>query len=325
MANEDFAYAVARIRVKENSLFTSSVLEQLLSCKTYDEALRFLLDRGWAYPDTEPLADAVLNAELKKSWDTVEEMVDDMSLFDVMRLSADFHNLKAAIKLVYTDSSLLYDRLFISNGTIEPEILVKAIREKDYSSLPEFMTESADEAYNTLLHTGDGQLCDMIIDKASLKAIYEKGKNASVQVLRDYAEVTVAAADIKVAVRCAKTGKSVQFISNILVDCETLDIEALAHAAGQGIDAVTEYLETTAYSEAAEYVRKSMALFECWCDNCVMKKVRSEKYNSFTIGPLVGYLLAKETEIKSVRMILSGKLNNLPDDIVRERLREMYV
>lgn len=325
MASEDFAYAVARIRVKETSLFSSAVLEQLLSCKTYDEAIRFLIDKGWGTPDTKPEAEAILRDELCKAWDAVGEMVDDMSLFDVMRMPADFHNLKAAVKLVYTNSSLPYDRLFLSNGTLEPEVFVKAIREKNYLDLPEFMAEAVGEAYDTLLHTGDGQLCDMIIDKASLKAIREAGKKAEVSVLKDYAEVTVAAADIKIAVRCAKTGKTVPFILNVLAECDTLDVTALAQAAGQGTDAVIEYLEGTDYAEAAEYVRKSMALFECWCDNCVMKKVRPEKYNSFTIGPLVGFLLAKETEIKSVRMILSGKLNNLPDAIVRERLREMYV
>ncbi|MCI8744511.1 MAG: V-type ATP synthase subunit C, partial [Lachnospiraceae bacterium] len=35
--------------------------------------------------------------------------------------------------------------------------------------------------------------------------------------------------------------------------------------------------------------------------------------------------LARENEIKTVRIILSGKLNGLSDDSIRERVREMYV
>ena len=42
-------------------------------------------------------------------------------------------------------------------------------------------------------------------------------------------------------------------------------------------------------------------------------------------GPLAAYILARENEIKSVRIILSGKINNLSDDSLRERVREMYV
>ena len=47
--------------------------------------------------------------------------------------------------------------------------------------------------------------------------------------------------------------------------------------------------------------------------------------NSFSIGPLVAYILARENEIKTVRIILSGKQNDFSDDAIRERVREMYV
>jgi V/A-type H+-transporting ATPase subunit C len=43
------------------------------------------------------------------------------------------------------------------------------------------------------------------------------------------------------------------------------------------------------------------------------------------ISPLAAYILARENEIKSVRILLSGKINDLPEDSIRERLREMYV
>jgi V/A-type H+-transporting ATPase subunit C len=53
--------------------------------------------------------------------------------------------------------------------------------------------------------------------------------------------------------------------------------------------------------------------------------MKPQKTNPFTIGPLAAYILARQNEIKCVRMVLSAKLNGLPDDMIRERLREMYV
>ena len=47
--------------------------------------------------------------------------------------------------------------------------------------------------------------------------------------------------------------------------------------------------------------------------------------NPFTVGPLFAYVLARQNEISTVRIILSGKLNELDDGMIRERLREMYV
>jgi V/A-type H+-transporting ATPase subunit C len=41
-----------------------------------------------------------MNSE--KAWDFIADLVEDMSVFDVLLLPNDYHNLKAAIKLVYT-------------------------------------------------------------------------------------------------------------------------------------------------------------------------------------------------------------------------------
>ena len=46
------------------------------------------------------------------------------------------------------------------------------------------------------------------------------------------------------------------------------------------------------------------------------------------IGIFAGYalyVLARQNEIKTARIILSGKANSLSDDAIRERTREMYV
>ena len=74
-----------------------------------------------------------------------------------------------------------------------------------------------------------------------------------------------------------------------------------------------------------ERIRLRILAFERWCDNRIIEAIRPQKYNSFTIGPLVAYVLARQNEIKTVRIILTGKLNHLPDDAIRERVREMYV
>ena len=57
----------------------------------------------------------------------------------------------------------------------------------------------------------------------------------------------------------------------------------------------------------------------------MMQTMQPQKYQSFSVGPLVAYVLARENEIKTVRIILSGKRSGLSDDSIRERVREMYV
>lgn len=322
---KDFTYAVARIRGREMSLLNGAAMEQLLASKSYEEALHYLAEKGWGYSDAPLTAEAMLAAESEKTWQLIGEMVDDMSAFDVFCIADDYHNLKAAIKLVYTGASMDTSRLYVSGGTMDPQIIERAIREKDYSLLPREMAEKAAEAYDTLLHTGDGQLCDVILDRASLEATYAAGQKAENEVLKEYATLTVVASDIKIAVRCGQVGKPLDFIRRALADCEELNTEALALAALGGVDSVVEYLSGTDYARAADALKESPAAFERWCDNLIIQHMKPQKSNPFTIGPLAAYILARQNEIKCVRMVLSGKLNGLPDDMIRERLREMYV
>lgn len=323
MSDMQYAYAVARIRSKELSLLNMQVLEQLLASKGYEECLHLLHDRGWGGSDGREDAELLLNAEREKTWDLIRELVDDMSVFDVFLYGNDYHNLKAAVKLVYSNQEIKH--IFIDHGTVDPQLIYKAVKEHDFSLLPQKMREPAQEALETLLHTGDGQLCDFILDKASLDAVYSAGRDSKNELLQQYAEVTVAVADIKIAVRACRTGKPFDLILRALAQCDSLDVQALAQAAAQKEEAIYDYIGKTAYADAVEALKRSPSAFERWCDDAVIRTIRPQRYNPFTIAPLAAYILARENEIKMVRLILSGKLNHLPEQSVRERLREMYV
>ena len=90
MSGLDYTYAAARIRVLELSLFSASVLDQLIGCDSYEEAIKFLMDKGWGTSEIEPDADAILEVERERTWKVVKELCPDMSIFDVMRLPQIF-------------------------------------------------------------------------------------------------------------------------------------------------------------------------------------------------------------------------------------------
>ncbi len=69
----------------------------------------------------------------------------------------------------------------------------------------------------------------------------------------------------------------------------------------------------------------SFSYLEKLIDDHLMQHLKRAKYISLGIEPLIAYLLAKETEIKNIRTIIVGKLNRLPEETIRERLREPYV
>lgn len=322
MAKADYTYAVARIRSKELKLLTMKDLEALISLDDYESCIRFLTEKGWGN-DTNQTGDDILSTERKKIWLLMNELVKEENAFDVFLLQNDFHNLKVTIKAI--TRNLKAENMFSEFGKVPAEKIYEAIDKRNYSQLPEYLQNTAKEAMNTLLHTSDGQLCDIIIDKACLEAVYNAGKNSDNEIIKLYSELFVASADIKIAVRCAKTNKTLDFIKQSLAECETLNINMLANSAAKGIDEICSYLSSSAYKEAVEALKKSPSAFEKYCDDLVTDKMKTQKWEPFTIGPLVAFIIARENEIKAVRIILSAKLNSLDTEIVKERLRKMYV
>lgn len=319
---ERYTYAVARIRAKELSLLDKQAFDRLMACGTYGECLGVLHDLGWGDGD-EDSGEEILAAERSKTWELLRELVPDMGVFDVFLYPIDYNNLKAAVKSTVTGAQP--EGIFLPGGTVAPELMAEAVEKNDFSPLPERMRGPAQEAYQTLLHTRDGQLCDVILDAAALSAIREAGTASDSRMIREYAEMTVAIADIKIAVRSCKTGKTAAFLKRALVPCAALDVDSLATAAVRGEGELFAYLANTPYAAAADRWKESASAFEKWCDDTVIELIKAEKSNPFTIGPLAAYLLARENEMKSVRILLSGKRNRISDGVIRERLRETYV
>lgn len=319
---QDFTYAVARIRFRETKLLSDTDLNALLMSSDADAVMRLLRDKGWG-DNTDCRSEELLALEENKLWEFINETVDDISVLNFLLIPNDYHNLKVILKCI--TRNLEPESMLIEDSVENAQAIYKAIKSREYGDLPEYMQEVAQDAMTTLLQTSDGQLCDIIVDKACMEHVYRLGKESESDIIRLYCELFVAAADIKIAIRCANTKKKLDFIRRALAECDTLDVERLAQAAFEGKDEVIAYLGTTEYRSAVDAIETSMSAFEKWCDDYMTNAMKPQKWEPFGIGPVVAYIIARQNEIKAVRMILSAKLNNLSENTIKERLRDMYV
>lgn len=320
MSNQ-YIFSVARIRRKELELLDESFMEQLLAAPDEAACLKLLTEKG--YGQQGQTAEEIFEEEDQKTWTLMAELVPDLTVFNVFRLQDDYHNLKAAIKETCTAGT--HPGIYLSSGTIPYEFMETALAERDFKKFPEEMQEPAKRAMDVLLTTRDGQMCDCIVDRAALDAVYRAAKASEGEILPLYGELTVAAADIKIAVRGAKTGKSLSFLKEALAECDTLDCGRLSQAAAASVEEVISYLKNTDYASCADEIRRSTAALERWCDNLLIRRIRPQLRNPFGIDPLAAYILARSIESKSVRMILTGKRNDFTEEEIRGRIRETYV
>ena len=90
-------------------------------------------------------------------------------------------------------------------------------------------------------------------------------------------------------------------------------------------DSVAAVLKETAYGKLCESMELGFTAFEKVCDDYLTEYVKEAKYKTLTPEPVAAYILAKETEAKCVRIIMTCKLHQIDAETIKERVREAYV
>ncbi|MBQ0015104.1 MAG: V-type ATPase subunit [Oscillospiraceae bacterium] len=319
----EYTYAVARVRANEQTLLSAADIEQLITAGDYKVTMQKLSDAGWGEIKDIYNYASYLENYFAKTWDFLVEIMSDIHELDLLLVKNDMQNLKAALKQIVSQHDA--KDLYVQSTVYDTETILKAVEDRRWNDLPDFMQEPAKEAYEVLTETANGQLADAIIDKATLERIKFLGVESGSPILAELAERMCATANIKTALRCANTGKSKDFVTRSLCDCDTISKDKLIETSLEGVDSVLKYLEESSYKDAGAKFKESTSAFEKWCDDILMECVKEARYTAFGIDPIIAYYVARDAEIKTVRIILSAKINNLPADVIRERVRALYV
>ena len=69
----------------------------------------------------------------------------------------------------------------------------------------------------------------------------------------------------------------------------------------------------------------SQHIIEKEIDNKLLEIIKSAKFKSFGIEPLIGFWVGKEMEMKNIKLILNAKLLGIETDEIKQRMRDSYV
>ena len=307
MKDVEYVYAVSFIKTLENKMLTNSDLLSLINTDGIESAKRFLREHNWSGESTEEL----LKTELKNAWTAAYEVCPKEAPIDILLYENEFHNLKTVLKAYVTNEK--WSNMVLLPSVTPPEEIEAAIKSKDIARLPAHIRDVADEAYNILTSTMDGQLLEVFIDKAEHMKVLEGARASKNEFLIGWAKLSAELTDLKTAWRCALGSKSRDFVNDALIEPK----EALFG----NVNAVKEEIKRL-YPDADT---SSIGGFEKWCDNKKLAYAKRTRGESFGFEPILSFLIGKMYEVKAVRIILTCKENGWNEDIIKERLRDAYV
>ena len=323
MKDTEFAFAVAKIRSNENKLLSHAVMDSLVGADSYDDCIRILSEAGYGDFSSKD-SDVILAEKQKEAFNLIYDSCPDKSCIDFLIVKNDFHNFKAILKCLVAHDDRM-DELLLSPTVCDKELAKKAVMQKQFDLLPKLFSETCAKAYDVLTRTLDGQLCEIILDKACIESMITLAKDSGDEFSISLAEKMAAVSNIKIALRCIRTGKDAEFMKQAFANCSLIDADKLTEASLSGEQALMEYASFVGFAAVASKIPLGYAAFEKECDDILIDCVKDAKFKALGIAPVVAYYFASESEIKTVRIILSCKKNGFGADIIRERVRKLYV
>lgn len=329
MKDTDYLSISATVRARENALLTRERRERMLDARSDEECAKVLTECGYTEP--EDLSAGAVNAVLAQAR---EELFRELKgaapqpgLVEVFQIKYDYHNAKVLIKAEAMGEEP--ERLLMSGGRYEPKALAEDYRRGEVSGCSEAMRKAMGEAKAVLADRRDPRQADLILDRACYAEMTAAARESGSPFLQGYVRLSIDAANLRTAVRCARMGAATELLRESLLPGGNVDASGLAAAKGNDLAArfAASPLEGAAQMGAALAApgAGSLTAFERACDDALTAYLAQARRVAFGEQPVVGYLCAREAEATAIRTILSGRKAGLSAEAIRERLRESYV
>ncbi|WP_027632343.1 V-type ATP synthase subunit C [Clostridium hydrogeniformans] len=328
-----YTQAVARLRVLETRLLNKIKIERMIDSSSALEALKVLQETEYGnlmgnVKRAEDYDD-LLREELKRVISLAYEITPEKSFVDIMTLKYDYHNLKVLLKAKALKSDL--DHLLMEMGTVPLEKLKLSIVSENLKELPDTMREAIEKAQSDFKESMDPQVIDIILDRYLYKDILRTAEDTEFDFIKDYVKNNIDFINIKTYIRLKQQKKEAKFFKEVFLQGGNLKEEVFIKNYEDSLENFIPKLSSLKSFEAVKsgledyLVSGRLSFFEKVTEDYLMKEAKKAKYIHFGPEPIVSYIIAKETEIKVLRIIMVGKINGLSPDAIRERLRDVYV
>ena len=330
MDKSKFIQSSTRLRVLEKEFLKSENFIRISETDTLEDALRSLSDtvyNKYINKLSSPTEyEYILKEELTNFYDELFDISPSKIPVKLLTLKYFYHNLKVLIKEDIGKKDL--KDLYMNIGDFDlkeyKDALLKGSKKNKYFELITKVEELYEEKK-------DPQLIDIYLDNAYFIELLELANESKVDLFIKYAKNLIDFTNIRTLLRAKKQEKSPEFLRSIIIEGGNIREETYLDLLNREISSDTDAFKKL---EIYKYIKEALDSFKergnlsdfgREMDNYFIDLIKDVKY--ITYGPEVVFAnaLAKEIEIKNLRIILVSKLNGLDSEFIREKLRDTYV
>lgn len=317
MPQPSYEYALGRISVLSTHLLTAAQLRRIAEASTTKKAMKLLLETGYGenVATEQEIAlgeiDFIIRDQLQLTRKRIRELTPDAELTGLFLLPVDTHNLKALLKGRLLGTSA--DGILREGGNFDLSLLKDMVQTKYYEDLPPIYNETLNQIEADLAREADPFRLSAQLDGAlfrQAKEVLDRKKENGF--IRNYFSLWADYQNTISLIRAQNLHWELSQLRLVLVDCgdipktvfeESLDVppEQLGARLNQGshgaelVQAINEFAQTNELAVIPKRMKEGLNLI-----------LRRAKWDTHSLGPIVGYLEARETEAEALRMIFGA-------------------
>jgi len=319
-----YGYQTAEIRAMELQMLSSATLVDMANAEDFEQAADFLSSSEYALPQGGR-SFAELQDIFKLRRTAARKLFSDLMLdkpvAELFKTRDDFANLRLAVRRMLTEKPLGSD--YSDEGNFPAELFAKAFEEEGHSIFPDYMQEAADRAVLGYYQNKDIRQVDYAIDASQAEYNLARARELKSIFLLGLFKIQIDLTNIRTMLRL-KLAESEQrdvFLHGGFIGLERLKngLETSYEGLGQLFFSMPHHrvVETGAGYVASN---RSFLKAEQQCEDYLMGFLKTTGQITAGPQPIIAYLLTKENEIRTVRLILTAKKNSLDKKLILDRI-----
>jgi V/A-type H+-transporting ATPase subunit C len=334
VGGDDWRYVrqTALVRVYEMQMLTRAALHDMANAASFEAAAGLLSATEYALPQAgrsfTELED-VLRARRTAVRQLFSDLMLDEPIVELFRSRDDFANLRLALRRTLTEKPV--GNGYSEDGNFPPDEFAEVFEQDNYGLLPDFMQKAAEQAVLAYYQSRDPALreqkdirqIDYAIDAAQAEYNLRKAHEVESVFLLGLFRIQVDLTNIRTILRLKFTESE---LTNVFLRGGYLELERLRRGLELGYESLGPLFFVTPYHRVVEsganYVasNKSFLGVEQQCDAHLIGFLRTTIQITAGPQPIIAYLLMKEHEIRTIRLILTAKKNHLDTKLILDRI-----
>lgn len=331
MQKEAYIQASTRVRMAEKDLLTHEQLLRMAEADSIESLNRLLSETSYQQEvsklDNPEDYEQMLANELKKTYNFLYEISPDPRLVDLFTGRYVYHNMKVLAKEIIMEKDM--GDLYIPFGDLPIDDMKKAAEAGTLRRVERYGEELSSILKDYEDHKQAARI-DVLADQFYAKRLIDTADALDLPIAKNYAMETVDLYNVMILLRARNLNLTSEEFERIALTGGNIYLPEVVGSYYENQEQIigrmySMPLGTALRTGLSKYEQtKTLSAFEKTGEDHFIELAKQTKLVSYGPEVLVSYLIAKENEIKNLRILYVSIRNGIPRDKIKERLRNTY-